>query len=204
MQFSAPPVVGTWVVGATRVQVSGMPAINQSRPAPARRAVPPPTGPMTVTQGDARVRRCEGSMMARSTTRSRHPFAIDAGGGASRRGGRLRRLCPPTDPPGAADRARASGSTARISAPACGAWCSRRLSAAIATMAQTFVYQALTRWLATVIKVEDVEGRGGRVHAADRRPLSRHPARRDAASSREEVTSDGRPDRPPRCATRPR
>jgi uncharacterized protein len=30
-------------------------------------------------------------------------------------------------------------------------------SPAVASLAQTFVYQALTRWLATVIKVEDVK-----------------------------------------------
>ena len=56
MQFSAPGI-GTWVVGATRVLVQGLPAINQSSTGP---AVGPPTffpplGPMTVTQGDARV-----------------------------------------------------------------------------------------------------------------------------------------------------
>ena len=30
-------------------------------------------------------------------------------------------------------------------------------SPAVASLAQTFVYQALTRWLATAIKVEDVK-----------------------------------------------
>jgi len=56
MQFSAPGI-GTWVAGATRVQVMGMPVINQSSTGPAVGPPPifPPLGPMTVTQGDARV-----------------------------------------------------------------------------------------------------------------------------------------------------
>lgn len=56
MQFSAPGI-GTWVVGATRVFVIGMPVINQSSTGPAVGPPPvfPPLGPMTVTQGDARV-----------------------------------------------------------------------------------------------------------------------------------------------------
>jgi hypothetical protein len=57
MQFPGPPVVGNWVVGSARVQVMGMPVINQSStgtsfgPPP----VSVPTGPMVVTQGDPRV-----------------------------------------------------------------------------------------------------------------------------------------------------
>ena len=58
MQFTTPPpVVGNWVVGSARVQVMGMPVISQSStgtsfgPPP----VSVPTGPMVVTQGDARV-----------------------------------------------------------------------------------------------------------------------------------------------------
>ena len=57
MQFPGPPVVANWIVGSARVQVMGMPVINQSStgtsfgPPP----VSAPTGPMAVTQGDARV-----------------------------------------------------------------------------------------------------------------------------------------------------
>jgi hypothetical protein len=56
IQFSAPGI-GSWVVGATRVQVMGMPIINQSSTGPAVGPPPvfPPLGPMTVTQGDPRV-----------------------------------------------------------------------------------------------------------------------------------------------------
>ena len=56
MQFSAPGI-GTWVMGATRVFIQGMPAINQASTGPAigPPIVFPPLGPMTVTQGDARV-----------------------------------------------------------------------------------------------------------------------------------------------------
>ena len=56
MQFTTPPpVVGNWVVGSARVQVMGMPVINQSSTGTSFSAVPSPAGPMTVTQGDARV-----------------------------------------------------------------------------------------------------------------------------------------------------
>jgi len=58
MQFTTPPpVVGNWVVGSARVQVMGMPVINQSS-AGTSFGPPPvsaPTGPIVVTQGDARV-----------------------------------------------------------------------------------------------------------------------------------------------------
>ena len=56
MQFSAPGI-GTWVMGATRTMIMGLPAINQSSTGPAVGPPPvfPPLGPMTVTQGDARV-----------------------------------------------------------------------------------------------------------------------------------------------------
>ena len=55
MQFPGPaPVVGNWVVGCTRVQIMGMPAINQSSTGTSFTAVPSPVGPMTVTQGDSR------------------------------------------------------------------------------------------------------------------------------------------------------
>ena len=56
MQFTTPPpVVGNWVVGSARVQVMGMPVINQSSTGTSFSAVPSPAGPRTVTQGDARV-----------------------------------------------------------------------------------------------------------------------------------------------------
>jgi hypothetical protein len=54
MQFPGPVVVGNWVVGCTRVQIMGMPAINQSSTGTSFTAVPSPFGPMTVTQGDSR------------------------------------------------------------------------------------------------------------------------------------------------------
>jgi phage baseplate assembly protein W len=48
----------------------------------------------------------------------------------------------------------------RINRPDFGAGVRRMVfapnSPAVASLAQTFVYQALTRWLATVIKIEDV------------------------------------------------
>jgi hypothetical protein len=55
MQFPGPPVVGNWVLGSARVQVMGMPVINQSSTGTSFTVVPAPAGPMTVTQGDARV-----------------------------------------------------------------------------------------------------------------------------------------------------
>ena len=55
MQFPGPPVVGNWIVGSARVQVMGMPLINQSSTGTSFTVVPAPAGPMTVTQGDARV-----------------------------------------------------------------------------------------------------------------------------------------------------
>ena len=55
MQFPGPPVVGNWVVGSARVQVMGMPVINQSSTGTSFTVVPAPAGPMTVTQGDPRV-----------------------------------------------------------------------------------------------------------------------------------------------------
>ncbi|MGZ8281603.1 MAG: hypothetical protein ACXWUN_01480 [Allosphingosinicella sp.] len=56
MQFSAPGV-GTWMVGATRVQVMGLPVINQVSTglAVGPPVLFPPLGPMIVTQGDPRV-----------------------------------------------------------------------------------------------------------------------------------------------------
>lgn len=56
LQFSAPGT-GTWIVGSTRVQVMGMPVINQYSTGTAVGPPPgfPPLGPMIVTQGDARV-----------------------------------------------------------------------------------------------------------------------------------------------------
>ena len=58
MQFSGPSVIGNWIVGATRVLVMGVPAVNQASTGtsigtPA--AGFSPTGPMTVVQGDSRV-----------------------------------------------------------------------------------------------------------------------------------------------------
>jgi hypothetical protein len=56
MQFPGPVVVGNWVVGCTRVQIMGMPAINQSSTGTSFTVVPSPFGPMTVTQGDSKAK----------------------------------------------------------------------------------------------------------------------------------------------------
>ncbi len=58
MQFPGPAVVGNWVVGATRVLVLGVPVINQASTGTSFGPPPvvPPTGPMTVVQGDPRVK----------------------------------------------------------------------------------------------------------------------------------------------------
>ena len=86
----------------------------------------------------------------------RHPFAIDAGGGRAAEESdydtyvrQLIRQVLLTAP------------GERINRPDFGAGVRRMVfapnSPATATLAQTFVYQALTRWLATVIKVEEVK-----------------------------------------------
>jgi hypothetical protein len=54
MQFTGPVAVGNWVVGCTRVQIMGMPAINQASTGTSFTVLAAPAGPMTVTQGDAR------------------------------------------------------------------------------------------------------------------------------------------------------
>ena len=86
----------------------------------------------------------------------RYPFAIDAGGGRATEESdydtyvrQLIRQVLLTAP------------GERINRPDFGAGVRRMVfapnSPATATLAQTFVYQALTRWLATVIKVEEVK-----------------------------------------------
>jgi hypothetical protein len=50
----APAAVGNWVVGAMRVKIGGLPAINQASVGTSV-TVPGVPGPMTVTLGDARV-----------------------------------------------------------------------------------------------------------------------------------------------------
>jgi len=86
----------------------------------------------------------------------RYPFAIDAGGGRAAEESdydtyvrQLIRQVLLTAP------------GERINRPDYGAGVRRMVfapnSPATATLAQTFVYQALTRWLATVIKVEEVK-----------------------------------------------
>jgi uncharacterized protein len=86
----------------------------------------------------------------------RYPFAIDAGGGRAAEEAdyeayvrQLIRQVLLTAP------------GERINRPDFGAGIRRMVfapnSPAVASLAQTFVYQALTRWLATVIKVEDVK-----------------------------------------------
>ncbi len=56
VQFPGPPVVGNWVSGCTRVQIMGMPAINQAASGTSFTPVPSPFGPMMVQQGDARAK----------------------------------------------------------------------------------------------------------------------------------------------------
>jgi len=86
----------------------------------------------------------------------RYPFAIDAGGGRAAEESdydtyvrQLIRQVLLTAP------------GERINRPDFGAGVRRMVfapnSPATATLAQTFVYQALTRWLATVIRVEEVK-----------------------------------------------
>jgi phage baseplate assembly protein W len=86
----------------------------------------------------------------------RYPFAVDAGGGRAAEESdydtyvrQLIRQVLLTAP------------GERINRPDFGAGVRRMVfapnSPATATLAQTFVYQALTRWLATVIKVEEVK-----------------------------------------------
>ena len=85
----------------------------------------------------------------------RYPFGVDAGGGRAAEEGdyeayvrQLIRQVLLTAP------------GERVNRPDFGAGVRRMVfqptSPEIAAMAQTFVYQALARWLATVIKVEDV------------------------------------------------
>lgn len=54
MQFPGPVVVGNWVMGCTRVQIMGMPAIAQTATGTSFTAVGAPFGPLQVTAGDAR------------------------------------------------------------------------------------------------------------------------------------------------------
>ncbi len=88
----------------------------------------------------------------------KYPFAIDAGGGRGAEEGDyeayVRQLI---------RQVLLTAQGERINRPDFGAGIRRMVfapnSPAVASMAQTFVYQALTRWLATVIKVEDVSVR---------------------------------------------
>ena len=57
LQFLGPlTVTGNWIVGATRVQVMGIPVVNQASTGIGYSVVPAPTGPLTVVQGDTRVK----------------------------------------------------------------------------------------------------------------------------------------------------
>lgn len=58
MQFPGPPVIGNWIVGATRVLVNSIPVVNASATGTSFGPPPllPPAGPMVVTQGDPRVK----------------------------------------------------------------------------------------------------------------------------------------------------
>ena len=86
----------------------------------------------------------------------KYPFAIDAGGGRGAEDGDydayVRQLIRQVLLTAQGD---------RVNRPDFGAGIRRMVfapnSPAVASLAQTFVYQALTRWLATIIKVEDVK-----------------------------------------------
>jgi len=86
----------------------------------------------------------------------KYPFAIDAGGGRGAEEGDydayVRQLIRQVLLTAQGD---------RVNRPDFGAGIRRMVfapnSPAVASLAQTFVYQALTRWLATIIKVEDVK-----------------------------------------------
>lgn len=57
MLFPGPlTVTGNWVTGATRVLIVGVPAINRTATGIGYSPVPASTGPLTVVQGDARVK----------------------------------------------------------------------------------------------------------------------------------------------------
>lgn len=55
LQFSGPLVAGAWVMGNTRVKVSGVPTVGMSATGTATGAGGA-TGPVTVVQGDTRVK----------------------------------------------------------------------------------------------------------------------------------------------------
>ena len=57
MQFAGPAVSGSWIVGASRVQVNGVAVVNQAAVGVCvgTPGVLPP-GPMSVAQGDARIK----------------------------------------------------------------------------------------------------------------------------------------------------
>lgn len=55
MQFPGPLVVGAWIVGNTRVKVGGVPTVGVGSTGTATGAAGA-TGPVTVLQGDTRVR----------------------------------------------------------------------------------------------------------------------------------------------------
>jgi hypothetical protein len=55
MQFSGPLVVGAWIVGNARVKVGGVPTVGVGSAGTATGALGA-TGPVTVLQGDTRVR----------------------------------------------------------------------------------------------------------------------------------------------------
>ncbi len=55
MQFAPPVATGAWVMGCTRVKISGIPAISQAATGASVTVAGPPGPPMLVTMGDARV-----------------------------------------------------------------------------------------------------------------------------------------------------
>ena len=55
LQFSGPLVAGTWIMGNTRVKVSGIPTVGMGATGTATGAAGA-TGPVTVLQGDMRVK----------------------------------------------------------------------------------------------------------------------------------------------------
>ncbi len=56
MQFPGPQVTGNWIVGSSRVMINSVPVINQASVGTSVGPALVPPGPMTVAQGDPRIK----------------------------------------------------------------------------------------------------------------------------------------------------